>query len=75
MFGHFPLSVGVANLRDFAARLQHWPAYMTTGERGGGFAEVAGSLLAARSAERREDVARDATLMSSANQLPAARRE
>ena len=48
MFGAFPLSVGVANLRRFAAELHTWPAYITTGERGAGFAEVAHALLAAR---------------------------
>ena len=45
MFGHFPLSVGVANLRDFADRLHTWPAYLTEGERGAGFAEVAARVL------------------------------
>ncbi len=50
MFGHFPLSVGVANLRDFAEQLHTWPAYITDGDRGVGFAEVAIRLLAARSA-------------------------
>ena len=49
MFGAFPLSVGVANLRRFAAELHTWPAYITAGERGEGFAEVARALLAARS--------------------------
>jgi hypothetical protein len=48
MFGHFPLSVGVANLRHFADRLQTWPAFITERERGEGFAEVARALLAAR---------------------------
>jgi HAD superfamily hydrolase (TIGR01484 family) len=48
MFGHFPLSVGVANLLHFADRLHTWPAYITEGERGEGFAEVAKALLAAR---------------------------
>jgi HAD superfamily hydrolase (TIGR01484 family) len=48
MFGHFPLSVGVANLRDFAAQLQVWPAYITEASRGEGFAEVARAVLAAR---------------------------
>jgi HAD superfamily hydrolase (TIGR01484 family) len=48
MFGHFPLSVGVANLRRFAAQLHTWPAYITHGERGIGFAEVARTLLAGR---------------------------
>ncbi len=48
MFEHFPLSVGVANLRHFAAQLTVWPAFITPGERGQGFAEVAQALLAAR---------------------------
>jgi HAD superfamily hydrolase (TIGR01484 family) len=50
MFAHFPLSVGVANLRRFAAELHTWPAYMTQGERGAGFAEVARRVLSARAA-------------------------
>ena len=48
MFQHFPLAVGVANLRRFAAELKIWPAYITQAERGEGFAEVARALLAAR---------------------------
>ncbi len=48
MFGHFELSVGVANLLRFEAELSTWPAYLTAGERGAGFAEVARALLAAR---------------------------
>jgi HAD superfamily hydrolase (TIGR01484 family) len=44
MFGYFPLSVGVANLREFAAQLHTWPAYITDGERGAGFAQVAARL-------------------------------
>ena len=48
MFAHFPLSVGVANLLRFASELTVWPTYITTGERGAGFAEVADSLIAAR---------------------------
>jgi HAD superfamily hydrolase (TIGR01484 family) len=50
MFASFPLSVGVANIADFADRLKQWPAYVTTFDRGRGFVEVAESLLAARSA-------------------------
>ena len=50
MFASFPLSVGVANLLDFAARLRQWPAFLTTLDRGRGFIEVAESLLAARAA-------------------------
>ena len=48
MFAHFPLSIGVANLMHFAAELGVWPAYLTLGERGAGFAEVARMLVAAR---------------------------
>jgi HAD superfamily hydrolase (TIGR01484 family) len=48
MFGFFPLSVGVANLSDFAGVLHTWPAFITEGERGAGFAEVAARVLAAR---------------------------
>ena len=48
MFGHFALSVGVANLRQFANQLEIWPAYITDGERGAGFAEVAQCVLNAR---------------------------
>lgn len=48
MFGRFALSVGVANLMDFADRLHTWPAYLTRAPRGEGFAELAHLLLAAR---------------------------
>ena len=48
MFERFPLAVGVANLRRFAAELKTWPAYMTQGERGEGFAELVWALLAAQ---------------------------
>ena len=48
MFAAFPLSVGVANLRRFAAELHTWPAYITEGERGAGFAEVVSRIVAAR---------------------------
>jgi HAD superfamily hydrolase (TIGR01484 family) len=48
MFAAFPLSVGVANLRRFSTQLHTWPTYITEGERGTGFAEVARAILAAR---------------------------
>lgn len=48
MFAHFPLSVGVANLMRFASELTDWPAYITPGERGVGFAQLADRVLAAR---------------------------
>lgn len=50
MFEAFPHSVGVANIRRFEAELSHKPRYVTEGERGAGFAEVAAALLEARSA-------------------------
>lgn len=50
MFARFALSVGVANLLDFAAQLHTWPAYLADGARGEGFAQVAAALLAARGA-------------------------
>lgn len=48
MFGFFPLSVGVANLREFAAQLTVWPAFITDGERGTGFLDVARRILSVR---------------------------
>ncbi len=45
MFGHFPHSVGVANIRRFEAQLQHQPRYIAKAERGAGFAEVARVIL------------------------------
>jgi HAD superfamily hydrolase (TIGR01484 family) len=50
MFRHFPHSVGVANIRRFEAELPHPPKYVTQGERGAGFAEVALAVLAGRQA-------------------------
>jgi len=47
MFAHFPLSVGVANVRKQADRIATLPAYVTVAEGGEGFAELARSLLAA----------------------------
>ena len=51
MFAHFPLSVGVANLRQFEAQLEVWPRFITQCERGRGFAEVADALLRARASQ------------------------
>jgi HAD superfamily hydrolase (TIGR01484 family) len=48
MFEAFPHSVGVANIRRFEAELSHKPSYITHGERGAGFTEVAAALLSAR---------------------------
>ena len=48
MFGHFPHSVGVANVARFWAALSHHPRFVAQGERGAGFAEVANAVLSAR---------------------------
>ncbi len=48
MFQHLPLTVGVANIRRFVAQLTHLPRYITQGERGAGFAEVAARVLRQR---------------------------
>ena len=48
MFGYFPNAVGVANVADFADRLEHRPRWITAGRSGAGFVELAKALLAAR---------------------------
>jgi hypothetical protein len=48
MFGHFPHSVGVANVARFWHQLPHRPRYVTAGERGAGFTEVVNAVLATR---------------------------
>lgn len=48
MFERMPLSVGVANIARFWPQLRARPTFVTMGERGAGFAEVAARLLAAR---------------------------
>ena len=48
MFAYFPHAVGVANIRDFAGRLAHEPAYVTHTASGAGFCEFVDCLLAAR---------------------------
>ena len=50
MFAQLPHSVGVANICKVADTLSHRPRYVTRGERGAGFAEVAAAILAARPA-------------------------
>ena len=50
MFAHFPHSFGVANIRRFEAALAHKPRYITQGERGAGFAEVARAILQSKTA-------------------------
>jgi HAD superfamily hydrolase (TIGR01484 family) len=48
MFGHFPLSVGVANVQDFRDRIPTLPAYVTVKRSAEGFAELADRLISAR---------------------------
>ena len=48
MFEAFAHSIGVANVQRFAPKLAHLPRYITAGERGAGFAEVARAVLATR---------------------------
>jgi 3-deoxy-D-manno-octulosonate 8-phosphate phosphatase KdsC-like HAD superfamily phosphatase len=50
MFGFFPLSCGVANIRAFAESDITLPAFVAEGHGGSGFVEVAERLLAARGA-------------------------
>ena len=47
MFEHFEHSVGVANIARFVPQIAHLPRFVTKGERGAGFAELARHLLAA----------------------------
>jgi len=49
MFEHFPLSMGVANIRRFETQLSHAPKWITPSERGAGFAEAAAAILQATS--------------------------
>jgi HAD superfamily hydrolase (TIGR01484 family) len=48
MFDYFPHAVGVANVADFAGRLDAEPAWVTEGRGGDGFAELAEALLDAK---------------------------
>lgn len=47
-FAYFPVSVGVANVRDALPRLATPPAWVTAADRGRGFAEMAARVLALR---------------------------
>lgn len=48
MFGYFPNAVGVANVADFADRLEHKPRWIASARSGAGFVELAEALIAAR---------------------------
>ncbi|MCX7594381.1 MAG: HAD family hydrolase, partial [Fischerella sp.] len=45
----FPVSVGVANVREYAQRLHHQPVYVTAAAQGEGFCELARLLVEASS--------------------------
>jgi HAD superfamily hydrolase (TIGR01484 family) len=49
MFAHFSHAVGVANVREFAERVETLPTFVTAGTSADGFAELAEHLIAARS--------------------------
>ncbi|WP_298725607.1 HAD-IIB family hydrolase [uncultured Ferrovibrio sp.] len=49
MFGYFPHSVGVANVRPFLDRIATPPAYVADDEGGAGFVQLADALIEARS--------------------------
>ena len=48
MFGYFPHSVGVANVRNFLDMISTKPAYVTVSNCGAGFAEVADAIIRTR---------------------------
>ena len=48
MFGYFPNAVGMANVGDFAGRLDHQPRWVTAARSGAGFVELARMLIDAR---------------------------
>ncbi|RYY60243.1 MAG: HAD family hydrolase, partial [Comamonadaceae bacterium] len=48
MFKTFANSIGVANIARFVPHLAHLPRYLTGGERGAGFSDVARAVLQAR---------------------------
>jgi len=44
-FAWFASSAGVANVRNYAAVLKHWPKYVATASHGEGFAEIVRTIL------------------------------
>jgi HAD superfamily hydrolase (TIGR01484 family) len=48
MFGFFPNSCGVANVRDFSGRIEAEPAFVASKRGGAGFVEIADMILAHR---------------------------
>jgi len=48
MFAAFPCAIGVANVERFLPRMKAWPAFITRGEGGHGFAQAIDHILALR---------------------------
>jgi hydroxymethylpyrimidine pyrophosphatase-like HAD family hydrolase len=48
MFRFFPYGCGVANVRDFASRMDTLPAFVSEARGGAGFVEIANTILSAR---------------------------
>jgi HAD superfamily hydrolase (TIGR01484 family) len=48
MFRFFPYGCGVANVRDFASRMQALPTFVSGARGGAGFVEIANRILSAR---------------------------
>jgi HAD superfamily hydrolase (TIGR01484 family) len=48
MFARFPLTCGVANLSRYRSLIRRFPAFIASKEYGGGFAEIAETLLSLR---------------------------
>jgi len=45
MFKYFPFSIGVSNVLNFAGKMSHLPAFVTSGEGSFGFAEAADIII------------------------------
>lgn len=45
MFGFFNQSIGVANVRRYVGRMEHWPAFICQNESSDGFAEAINYIL------------------------------
>ncbi len=50
MFRYFPNACGVANVRDFAGRMEAEPAFVAPSRGGSGFVQIAEAILSARAA-------------------------
>lgn len=71
MFGAFPLSIGVANVRDVLEDLEHKPAFITRAREGKGFGEIADALMRSRrSGAGRAVVTRGERIRSAAEDSP-----